>query len=431
VWLGLMNPQCLCWGVAATIPFAEINAIAILIGVVISKESKHISWTPLSVLLAMWWAWMLVTSFNAIADPWFGWNRIWKIMLMTFVTVALLNSRERIHALVWVAVGSIGLYAVKGGIFTILTGGTHRVWGPAGTFIGGNNELGLAMIMTLPLLRYLQLTTVRKWIKHSVAAAMALTVVAILGTQSRGALVGLIAMVAVLAWKSRNRVALILLLVVVGAFAFTLMPESYYSRMDTIQAYEQDQSAMSRINAWWTAWNFALDYPILGGGFGMWTRGLYLQYAPDPSHVYDVHSIYFKALAEHGFVGLFLFLAIGVLTLTGSNRVAAFAAKDKRLLWMRDLASMVFVSVIGYASSGAFLGLTYFDYYYLLVAMAVALTSLMTRFRAEGVPEFATGAKEVGVDGPGLGRLGRRPMAQAPGRRRSLASDIVAWYRRL
>ncbi len=58
---------------------------------------------------------------------------------------------------IWVIVLSIGFYGVKGGIFTIVNGGVYRVQGPLGTFIGGNNEIALAFVMTIPLMRYLHL----------------------------------------------------------------------------------------------------------------------------------------------------------------------------------------------------------------------------------------------------------------------------------
>jgi hypothetical protein len=35
-WLGLMNPHKLCWGFALTMPYAQIVAIAILVGWFIS-----------------------------------------------------------------------------------------------------------------------------------------------------------------------------------------------------------------------------------------------------------------------------------------------------------------------------------------------------------------------------------------------------------
>lgn len=431
VWvlLGLMNPHRLCWGFAPTMPFAFIVAVTLLSSFLISKEKKQIPWTPLSVLLAFWWVWMLIASIDAADYPWDDWDKIWKIMLLTFVMIALLNTRERIHALVWVAVVSIGLYGVKGGIFTITSGGGAHVMGPTGTFIGGNNELGLALVMTIPLMRYLHLTTDRTLIKNALLGAMGLTFVAILGTQSRGALLGLASMSVYLALKSRNKATLLLTMVVLAPLAFSIMPESYFNRMETIETFQQDRSAMSRINAWWTAWYSVLDNPLTGSGFGMWTPRLYMQYAPDPSVVYDVHSIYFEVLGETGFVGFFLFIAIMLTALHSLNRVVKFADRDKRLIWMRDLASMVYVSIIGYAISGAFLGLAYFDYYYLFIAITVALTALMQRFIAEGVPNLAVDNDVVAVSGKHQQRSKSQSLDRS--KRKFGMSDIVSWYRKL
>ena len=66
--------------------------------------------------------------------------------------------------------------------------------GPEGTFIGNDNDMGLALIMTIPLLRYLQLTARRGWINHGLIVVMVLCVLAAVGSQSRGALVGMVAM---------------------------------------------------------------------------------------------------------------------------------------------------------------------------------------------------------------------------------------------
>jgi uncharacterized membrane protein len=44
---------------------------------------------------------------------------------------------------------------------------------------------------------------------------------------------------------------------------------------------------------------------------------------------------------------------------------------------MSDLAAMIQVSIVAYASAGTFLGLAYFDYFYLLVALVVGLTVVL------------------------------------------------------
>ena len=111
---------------------------------------------------------MLFTTFFAFYPDlaWEQWGKVWKIMLMIYVTLMLINTRQKLDWLVWVIVLSLGLYGVKGGIFTILTGGAFRVQGPLGSFISGNNEMGLALIMIIPLMRYLQLQTKNFWIRQ-------------------------------------------------------------------------------------------------------------------------------------------------------------------------------------------------------------------------------------------------------------------------
>jgi probable O-glycosylation ligase (exosortase A-associated) len=429
VWLSLMNPHRLCWGFALNQPFAQIVALTLFAALLMSREHKRIPLMSLTALLALWWLWMLITTFFAISDwnAWNGWDKVWKIMLLTFVAIALLDSRERLQALVWTAALSMGFYGVKGGIFTIASGGSNAVYGPEGTFIGGNNEIGLALIMTVPLLRYIQLSATRKLLKQGMTAAMALTFAAILGTQSRGALVGLAGMAFYLILKSRNKAALLLLMTLSLPALFMLMPESWYSRMETIQTYQEDGSAQGRINAWHTAWNLALARPIVGGGFDVFnTRWVWTTYAPNPSDAHDAHSIYFEALGEHGFVGLILFLSVGAGALLALGRTARFAAKHPQLTWMRDMATMVYVSLIGYAVSGAFLGLAYFDYYYMLVAVAVGLLRLKQVYEKDGIPEPAPAEPPPDPKAPaGAGWPGARR------RRGFFGIDLAGWYRRL
>src|SRR3569833_639498 len=106
----------------------------------------------------------------------------------------LRRDRFRIELMVWNIALSLGFYGVKGGFFTITSGCEHHEMGPPNSFIGCNNEIGLALIMTVPLLLYLHLQAQKRWIKWVLIAAMGLTIISILVTQSRGALVGLVIM---------------------------------------------------------------------------------------------------------------------------------------------------------------------------------------------------------------------------------------------
>ena len=355
-----------------TMSFAFMTALVTLAAYLFSKEPKRMPWTPETILLIIFLGWVTFTTFFAFypQPAWLQWNKILKIQIMTLLTAMLVTDRKRLEGLVWVITLSLAYYGVKGGIFTILHGGVHRVQGPASTFIEGNNEMGLALIMTVPLLRYLHLQVQNKLIRLLVATSMVLTGLAAIGTQSRGALLAAVAMSSLLWLKSRNKVTTAFYIIAAVGLIAAIMPQEYWARMNTIKTYEQDASAMGRINAWHTAFNLAKDR-ITGGGFETFRAPTFEQYAPDPNNVHDVHSIYFEVMGEHGFIGFGLFVLIGLLAWWTGSRVIRECRKDPDRKWAADLAAMTQVSMIGFATGGAFLGLAYFDYYYHLVIILV------------------------------------------------------------
>lgn len=371
-WLSYMNPHKLAWGFASSIPFALMTAVVTMTSYLISKESKRLPWTPETIFLVIYLGWVTLTTVFALYPElaWVEWQRVLKIQTMTLLTAMLITDRKRLEGLVWVIALSFAFYGVKGGIFTILKGGVHHVQGPTGTFIDGNNEIGLAMVMTLPLLRYLHLQTQNKKIKFGLATAMILTGMAAMGTQSRGALLAAAAMGSILWLKSSNKASTAIIITIMVGMIAAIMPQSYWDRMNTIKTYEQDASAMGRINAWHTAFNIAKDR-VLGGGLQAFQGPTFDRYAPDPTNVHDVHSIYFEAMGEQGFIGLAMFLLIGLLAWRTGGKTIRECKRDPNRKWAADLAAMTQVSLIGYATGGAFLGLSYFDYPYHLVIILV------------------------------------------------------------
>lgn len=388
-WIAYMNPHRLAWGIARDFPVAMTVGVTTLVALLLTRDRRPPPLTRETVVLALFTLWMVVTTLFALEPDaaQVQLEKVLKIQLFTFVTMMLIFTRERIHWLVWAIVLSIGFYGVKGGIFTLTTGGAHRVLGPYGTFIGGNNEIGLAMIMVLPLMRYLQLQAKRVWERNLWWAAMGLTGIAILGTHSRGALVGVLAMLAMLAWRTRRKLLFVLVLAALAPAAWDFMPEKWHARMETIDDYQEDGSAQGRLNAWRFAFNLALDRPLTGGGFETFRPRWFALYAPNPYKVHDAHSIYFEVLGEHGFVGLALFLLLGTFTWLKAGRIRRLTRRREELLWAHDLASMLQVSLVGYAVAGAFLGLAYFDLYYALVALTVML-GVIVREQA-GAPQDA------------------------------------------
>lgn len=377
-WISYMNPHRMSWGFAYNMPFAAITAIAVFIGMFFSKEPKRIPWTPVTIVWLLFVIWMCITTVFALTPHAAGeLDRTLKIQLMTLVTLMLMGSRERIHQLIWVITLSIGFFGIKGGVFVLATGGAYKVWGPAGSFITGNNELALALIIVLPLMWYLRLQTDNKWLRHGFMVAMALMVFSILASYSRGAFLAGTAMLLMLWIKSRHKMVIGVTMVVVVTIALAFMPEKWSERMETIETYQEDGSAMGRINSWWFAYNLAKDRPLVGGGFHTFTKELFYKYAPNPENFHDAHSIYFEVLGEQGFVGLILFLTMWLLTFRTGSWIVRKTRDVENLTWARDLAAMIQVSLVGYAVGGAFLGLAYFDLPYHLMAIVVLIRMIV------------------------------------------------------
>lgn len=386
-WLSLMNPHRLAYGFSLNFPFAMIVALATLVGLLISREPKKMIWSRETRLLTLFILWMCLTTVFALYPQvaQIQLEKVLKIQLMILVAFILLRNFERIEAVVWISAVSIGFYGFKGGIFTILHGGVYRVQGPSGTFIGGNNELGLAMAMTVPLLYFMRSRVTQPVLKAFMTLWVVLTAFAAIGTQSRGALLGMAAMAAFVWINSRNKFFTMIVLVATGLAIANFMPESWYERMGTIKTHEEDKSAQGRVNAWWTSFNMANDR-LLGGGFDCWLPPTFAMYAPNPDDAREVHSVVFEVLGEHGYIGLGIFTAIGVFTWFSAGWTARRANKIPDLAWVSDMMRMVQVSLVAYATAGQFLGLAYFDYYYTLIVVVVTTRALVQR-RIQGMPD--------------------------------------------
>lgn len=383
-WLAYMNPHRLSYGFAYNFPFSMIVGITLLASLVFNREPKKLPLTPVTICLILFCVWMSITTAFAVFPEYAEaqLTKVLKIQFVTFLTMVIMMSKERLTQLVWVIFLSIGYFAVKGGIFTILTAGSARVWGPAETFIQDNNALALASLMLVPLANYLKSTVENKWIKWGLVAAMFLIIVSAAGSQSRGAYLAGSVMGLYFWWKSKKKFVIGIVGVALFAGIVSFMPQSWHDRMSTIETYDEDASAMGRINAWWLAFNLANDR-VTGGGFELWSGRMFAQYAPDPDDVHDAHSIYFEVLGEHGYIGLILFLLIGALSLNNGRWIVNKTAKIAELEWANQLARMVQVSLVCFATGGAFLGLAYYDLYYHLVAMLVITRVLVERHLAD------------------------------------------------
>lgn len=387
-WIGLMNPHRLTWGFMYSAPTAALVGGATLLGLVLTKDRRRPPLTTVTVFLTLL---MLHFNFTTLLawNPeaaWVQWDKVMKILLFTYVTMFLIYGREKIRWLLIITAGSIGFYGAKGGVFSLLHGGQYKIWGPEGTFIDGNNEIGLAMIMVWPLVMVIARDPV-KWVCWPAKATFWLMPLSIVFTYSRGALLGLAAVCVPLWLRARHKLRVALLMIPVAMFSVWFAPQELVDRAETIQTYKEDNSSMQRLQAWSVSWNLALDYPLRGAGFAMdhTPDARWLSYASFMgewnNRARAAHSIYFQILGDHGFVGLFLFLGCLVGSMMALGRLRREARGRRDAEWIADYALGLQLGLLGYAVAGAFLSLAYFDLFYVYVAATAVLQREMRDLR--------------------------------------------------
>jgi probable O-glycosylation ligase (exosortase A-associated) len=386
-WIAYMNPHRLGWSFAYDLPVAQMVAIPTLIGFIFTGDRKPFIWSRETLLMLALWAWFTVTCFTALYPDaaWEKWNTISKSFLMTLLAVPLFQDRARFRLLLLVMAASIGFYGLKGGLFVLANGGQFMVLGPPASFFESNNELGLVLNMSLPLLLFLAREEPRKWFRRVLWASFLLTMLAVPFTYSRGAVLGLAAVLAMLFLRA-NRRLLVICLALVGIVVFSYFaPMQWFQRMETLESYQADESAQLRLMSWRVAYEIAQDYPIFGGGFKVFThRATYDVYMPEYPRRFghDAHSIYFNLLGEHGWVGLGLFLLVVASIFATLRRLRNMGKRHEELAWVGNYAHMFQASIVTYLITGAFLSAAYFDLAYQLFIGVVLLKHLATQQEA-------------------------------------------------
>lgn len=386
VWLSVMNPHRLTWSFAHDFNFAAIVAVTTLVGAVFARK-RPLPINSLSLVLLAFVGWTSVTTVFALypSDSFELWVTMMKTQLMVLLIPLLFQTREQVRQLIWVIVLSIGYYGTKGGVFTLLTGGQYKVYGPEASYIEDNNALAVAIIMVIPLMRYLFMTNPNKYLRWALFGMMTSCGLAVLGSYSRGALLAVGAMVTFLWLKGRHKVLFLMFAVVAFPVALFYMPEQWYQRMDTIAEYQQDTSANMRLNAWGTMFNIAKDRPLFGAGYEVALKPIFDRYSPDPSFPPQVaHSIYFEALGSHGFVGFAIYVLLLITHWKHAGRLVRGAKGRADLAWLYHYGLMMQVSIVGFAVGGAFLSLVNFDVPYYLIGTTLVVGRLLEQqLRAE------------------------------------------------
>jgi O-antigen ligase len=218
--------------------------------------------------------------------------------------------------------------------------------------------------------------------------AIPLLMVGVVLTQSRGAFIGLLAMIIaglVFARRWRLQIALATLgVIVVAAAAFAAYPGALARLTDS-----EASGSSGRADLWTVAWRVSEDHPVVGVGLANYpvVAADYVRrpgtltsvkLIADEPHV--VHNTYLSMLAESGVVGAAIFLGI-VLAALDALRRAARRLEAREHTAQRAFAVSVLIAAIGTLTTAFFLSSGPDPRMWLLLALAPAALSASERLR--------------------------------------------------
>lgn len=339
------------------------------------------------------------------------WSWVWKALVFAAFLPLLLKTRLRIEALALMLVLCASTLIITGGIKTSVGGGGY---GQLILLIDDNSGLyessiiSCVAIMIIPLILWLRkYGTIFKpdWRVNAYSAALIFACLLIpIGTQARTGLV-CIAVLAILLFikQAITNPKFLIIPLIAGPLlimaTIPFLPQSFIERMETIQNYEADESASTRI----AVWKWTLDYVDknpLGGGFDAYRQNKVVYdidivddngfiTGQDEREVVDegraYHSSYFEMLGENGWPGLIMWLIIHVGGVWRMQVIRRMYKKRNREdeEWVGPLAAALRNAQIIFLVGCIFVGIAFQPFVYMLIAMQLGLDTYLARRRKE------------------------------------------------
>jgi len=393
VWTALFFPNAWVYGAASGIRYNLLFTSLGVITYLAMKNKPKVRFGTVGAFVLLFFLWTTLSTMMTIGVPevaWEYWNRFLKVILLFLFVLLIVEKKLHVDFVLWCFVLSVGFYANLEGIKFVATGGGHMIAGFAGHALGDRNELAVAFVMTLPICFYLlsEYGRTSRLLKYALCGTIALLVIAVIGTQSRGGFIALMALGGYLFMKSDRKILLGLGIAVLALVVAQLASTEWAERINTIESANEDASFMGRVVAWKLSFILAMQNPIFGGGFKalenfpIWqelSRSFFsypwfytADALPDPVKARAAHSIYFQVLGDHGFVGLAIYLAILIGAFYTARNISR-QAKSLGIAWLGNLGVALQLSIFSFALGGAALSFAYFDMIFAIIGLVLVL----------------------------------------------------------
>ncbi|USI73380.1 putative O-glycosylation ligase, exosortase A system-associated [Sphingomonas morindae] len=413
VYVDIVSPQRLSYYLLNAVPISLIFFLLALGGWALRDEHDGLRLSGRQALMLMLLGWCGYTTLTADfpTEALEKWSWVWKALTFALFLPVTLRTRLRIEALLLFMVLSAASIIIVGGVKTLASGGGYgmlnlMVDNNAGLYEGSIiSTVAVAIIpLILVLARFGTIFPRDARVTLFAAALIFACLLIPIGTQARTGLI-CIGLLAVLHLRdSRHRLLWMGGMAAAVAVAVPLLPASYTERMNTIQGYQADQSASTRLAVWRWTWDYVQDHPG-GGGFNAYLQNRLTvrlkgtaegdEVAHEKSRAY--HSAYFEMLGEQGFFGFGLWLALQLAGLAQMEllrrRFLRSAAPDEA--WIAPLAGALQQGHLIYLVGAGFVAIAFQPFVFMLIAAEIGLSQWARRTRPAGTARGFAAAPPV------------------------------------
>jgi probable O-glycosylation ligase (exosortase A-associated) len=344
------------------------------------------------VLLALFFAQTLFSTMQSehLAYSWSAWIEFSKVLTVAYVIILLTNDRTRFRYVLLIIAISLGFECAKQGWAQLFRapGAQNNNSIP---FLGDNNGVAVGTMMLVPILSALAQTATRRWEAYGHRFVLIGVFLRGITTYSRGGFLAAAVLGIFSLARSRKKVRAFVGAGVIAGIVLTVMPHEFWDKMSTINASEseRDDSAAGRLHFWVIAREMAEAKPLTGIGFSAYNLSFEAYNHPTQygefSGARSVHSIWFGPLAELGYPGFLLFVALFGSSVWSLWRISSKVRHDREKQDIHIYANALLTSLVVFAVGGTFLPLQYNEMFWHFMALGITLT-----FLAQEQPSEAT-----------------------------------------
>ena len=300
----------------------------------------------------------------------------WKMGVMTFALAWLARKPRdfKLASAAFIASGAalaaVALYNKSAGI-GLVEGTRVTIGRDINSDLGDPNDLALVLLFPLSFAISWFLQGGKKAL-CLLAAGLILGGIAV--TQSRGGLLGVVAVAFVFGRRSLRSKSIVVICCLGAALLLYHIMQITSREFLGASEFGMDESAADRLDTWRVAIAMALDRPLTGVGLNNFADNYYFYTTQFHGRSFVAHSTWFSALGETGFPGLIAF--IGMLASCFSSVLNSLRRTQNapELAELHGTAMALFGALVGFCASGTFLNQAFNWPIYVIVALGAALS---------------------------------------------------------